>query len=73
MQKALSELASLPESELNRLVEHEPVLITQNGEPKFVAQSPDAFDSMVRRLRELEAASTQTKRRLGKLILFSRD
>ena len=32
------------DSELNRLVEREPVLITQNGEPQFVAQSLDAFE-----------------------------
>ena len=33
MQKALSELVSLPETELNRLFEREPLLVTQNGEP----------------------------------------
>ena len=69
MQKALSELASLPETELNRLFEREPLLVTQNGEPQFVAQSLDAFDAMVRRLRELEQADTP-KRNLGKLFLL---
>jgi len=73
MQKALSELAGLPENELNQLVEREPLLVTRNGEPQFVAQSLDAFDSMVRRLRELEATSKPAKKHLGKLILFTRN
>lgn len=72
MQKALSELVELPEAELNRLVEREPLLVTSNGEPKFVAQSLDAFEGMVRRLRELEAAS-KPPRRPAKLILLKRD
>jgi prevent-host-death family protein len=71
MQKSLSELASLPESELCRLVEREPVLITANGEPTFVAQSLDSFEEMVRRIRKLEAGSSvrPTDRR-AKLILL---
>ena len=73
MQKALSELIELPEAELNRLVDREPLLVTNNGEPQFVAQSLDAFDNMVRRLRELEAASKTSTRRPGKLILLKRD
>ena len=73
MQKALSELVSLPEAELNQLVQREPLLVTCNGEPQFVAQSLDAFESMVRRLRELEAASRPAKKKLGKLILFARN
>lgn len=55
MQKPLSELISLPEADLIRLVEREPLLVTQNGEPHFVAQSLTAYEAMVRRLRELEA------------------
>ena len=71
MQKALSELALLPEAELNRLFEREPLLVTQNGEPQSVAQSLDAFETMVRRLRELEAAaSSRAPKQLGKLFLF---
>jgi hypothetical protein len=55
MQKSLAEFLSLPESELIRLVAEGPLLITQDHEPRFVAQSIDAFESMVRRLRELES------------------
>lgn len=73
MQKALSDLASLPEAELSRLFEREPLLVTQNGEPQFVAQSLDAFETMVRRLRELENTSKPVStRRLGKLVLLRR-
>jgi len=56
MQKPLSELASLQPDELNQLVERAPVLVTQDGEPHFVAQSLQAFEHMVRRLRALEDA-----------------
>jgi len=55
MQKPLSELSSLPKAELVRLFEREPLLVTQYGEPRFVAQSLDSFESMVRRLRQLES------------------
>jgi prevent-host-death family protein len=70
MQKSLSELASLPESELSRLVEREPVLITANGEPTFVAQSLHSFEEMVRRIRKLEAAQRHRTEHRGKLILL---
>ena len=70
MQKPLSELSSLPEAELVRLFEREPLLVTRNGEPQFVAQSLDSFESMVRRLRQLESASAQSQRRRGTLILL---
>ena len=70
MQKPLSELSSLPEAELVRLFEREPLLITQNGEPQFVAQSLDSFESMVRRLRQLESMTTAVQNRRGKLILL---
>lgn len=72
MQKALSELSALPESELVQLFEREPVLVTQNGEPQFVAQSLDAFEAMVRRLRELESAPRPTSQSRGNLILLRR-
>ena len=70
MQKPLSELSSLPEAELVRLFEREPLLVTQNGEPQFVAQSLDSFESMVRRLRQLELTTTEVQKRRGKLILL---
>jgi PHD/YefM family antitoxin component YafN of YafNO toxin-antitoxin module len=71
MQKALSELVALPEAERTRLFEREPLLVTQNGEPHFVAQSLEAFESMVRRLRELESAPKPSHhQRRGKLILL---
>jgi len=56
MQKSLSELKSLPPSELSRLIEQldESLLVTNEGEPQFVAQSLGAFETMVRRLRLLE-------------------
>lgn len=57
MQKSLSEFVSLPEAELARIIEHGPLLVTQDEEPRFVAQSIDAFERMVRRLRELESVS----------------
>ena len=71
MQKPLSELVSLPEAELNRLFEGEPLLVTQNGEPHFVAQSLEAFETMVRRLRQLETDSeSERPKPRGKLILL---
>lgn len=73
MQKALSELIELPEAELDRLVEEQPLLVTRGGEFKFVAQSLDAFESMVRRIRELEAASRSTTKQPGKLFLLTRN
>ena len=56
MQKSLSELTSLPPDELSRLIDqlNEPLLVTNDGEPQFVAQSLTAFETMVRRLRLLE-------------------
>jgi hypothetical protein len=58
MQKSLSELAALLPEDVADLVQHmnEPLLVTHNGEPRFVAQSLQAFESMVRRLQTLEAA-----------------
>lgn len=70
MQKPLSELSSLPEAELVRLFEREPLLVTQNGEPQFVAQSLDSFEFMVRRLRQLESMTTAVQKRRGKLIFL---
>lgn len=39
MQKSLSEFVSLPKADLVQLIEREPLLITTDGEPQFVAQS----------------------------------
>lgn len=71
MQRTLSELSLLPENEVRQIVEKEPLLVTQNGEPQFVAQSLDAFDAMVGRLRQLEAQSRRpAPGRRGNLILL---
>lgn len=55
MQKSLSEFQLLTESELVRMISDGPLLVTKDDEPRFVAQSIDAFEAMVRRLRELES------------------
>lgn len=70
MQKALSELRTLTDSDVLKLVEREPILITTEGEPRLVAQSVDSFDAMVRRLRQLEAASHREANRPRKLFLL---
>ena len=57
MLKSLSEFQVLTGGELSRIVEHGPVLITDQEEPRFVAQSIDDYEAMVRRLRSLERAS----------------
>ena len=56
MQKSLSDLSSLSPEELTSLMEQigEPLLVTNNGQPQFVAQSLTGFESMIRRLRALE-------------------
>lgn len=77
MQKSLTELMSLPQDEVARLIQHldEPLLITSNGEPQFVAQSLSVFESMVRRLRALEDAVSEQKphsKPAGKVIPFRR-
>jgi PHD/YefM family antitoxin component YafN of YafNO toxin-antitoxin module len=59
MLKSLSEFQTLTGNELSRIVEHGPVLITDQEEPRFVAQSIEAFEAMVRRLRSLEQSSTR--------------
>jgi prevent-host-death family protein len=65
MQKSLSELSALPEDELSSLIDGagQPVLVTQNGEPRFVAQSLDDFDLMMRKLRALETAAKDHRQR----------
>jgi PHD/YefM family antitoxin component YafN of YafNO toxin-antitoxin module len=62
MQKSLSELTSLPPSELSEFMDqlNEPLLVTNDGEPQFVAQSLAGFEAMVRRLRALESGRGRT-------------
>ena len=57
VQKSLSEIVSLPEEEVLHLIadRNEPLLVTHEGEPRFVAQSLDAYEALIRRLRALEA------------------
>lgn len=56
MQKSLSEIVSLPEDEVLHLIagRDEPLLITHEGEPRFIAQSLGAYEALVKRLRTLE-------------------
>jgi PHD/YefM family antitoxin component YafN of YafNO toxin-antitoxin module len=56
MQKSFSENTSLAPDELSAFIEQmkEPLLVTNLGQPQFVAQSLSAFETMVRRLRILE-------------------
>jgi hypothetical protein len=61
MLQSLPEFQSLSRTELARMVELGPILITDGDEPRFVAQSIEAFESMVRRLRRLERVSTRRK------------
>ena len=71
MQRILSELSSLPDGELLKIVENEPLLVTQNGEPRFVAQSLESFESMVSRLRQLETRPrTLPSDRRGKVVFL---
>ena len=62
MLKSLSEFQALTGNELSRIVERGPVLITDQEEPRFVAQSIEAFEAMVRRLRILEQCSTRRRK-----------
>jgi PHD/YefM family antitoxin component YafN of YafNO toxin-antitoxin module len=73
MLKSLSEFQSLSETDLVRIVQHGPLLVTQDEEPRFVAQSIDAFEAMVRRLRELESATKKREAiRRAQVFLFRR-
>jgi len=46
--KSLPEFQALTGNELSQIVAHGPVLIIDHEEPKFVAQSIEAFEAMVR-------------------------
>jgi PHD/YefM family antitoxin component YafN of YafNO toxin-antitoxin module len=84
MQKSLSELTSLSSEELTVLMDqvNEPLLVTCDGQPRFVAQSLAGFEAMIRRLRALERenrtsapttfAEKPTSRPGGKVIPFPR-
>jgi len=84
MQKSLSELTSLSPEELTVLMDHvnEPLLVTSDGQPRFVAQSLSGFEDMIRRLRSLERqnrtraalnlAEKRTSHPGGKVIPFPR-
>jgi len=84
MQKSLSELTSLSSEELTVLMDqvNEPLLVTCDGQPRFVAQSLAGFEAMIRRLRALERenrtraplnlAKKQTSHPGGKVIPFPR-
>jgi hypothetical protein len=73
VQKSLSEIVALPEEEVLHLIagRNEPVLVTHEGEPRFIAQSLEAYETLVRRLRILEAESRKP-RRTGIVIPFRR-
>ena len=62
MLKSLADFRTLPEAELAELMDGGPILITQDDEPKFVAQSVGDFEEMVQRLRKLEAIATRRSR-----------
>lgn len=68
MQKALSEFVSLSAADIRRLTQAGPLLITNQDEPQFVAQSLESFEEMVRRLRALESKRSRPPRQLGKVI-----
>ena len=73
VQKSLSEIVSLPEEEVLHLIadREEPVLVTHEGEPRFVAQSLDAYEALIRRLRTLEAERRRPAR-MCRVIPFRR-
>ncbi len=62
MLKSLLEFQALTGTELTRMVEDGPILITDREEPRFVAQSVEDFEEMVRSLRRLEQASTRRQK-----------
>jgi hypothetical protein len=71
MLKSLSEFQSLTRTELARMVELGPVVITDSEEPRFVAQSIEAFENTVRRLRQFERATWRRQQiRSGQVIPF---
>lgn len=55
MLKSLSEFQSLTGVELADIVEQGPLLVTYQEEPRFVAQSVEEYEAMVKRIRQLES------------------
>jgi hypothetical protein len=82
MQKSFSEFTSLAPDELSAFIEQlkEPLLITNQGRPQFIAQTLTDFEDMVRRLRTLECEKHKnevgrkavTAGAMGKVIPFRR-
>ena len=73
MLKSLSEFRRLSDAELIRAIECGPLVLTENEEPRFVTQTIDSFEAMVRRLRELESSSKKRERpRLAPVIQLHR-
>ena len=72
MLKSLSDFQSLSHAELAEIVGKGPLLVTQDEEPRFVAQSVDAFETMVRRLREFELAAKRRSSRRAQIHLLRR-
>ncbi len=76
MLKSLSEIAALPEDELLSMLSErrEPVLITHNGEPRFVAQTVEQYETLIRKLRQLEAKTKphSPAKPLAKILPFRR-
>ncbi len=62
MLKSLSEFQTLSGSELTQIVEEGPILILDDEEPRFVAQSVEDFEAMVRRLRNFDQACVRRSR-----------
>jgi len=77
MQKSLSELSALSQHELSAFIDglEMPLLVTDQGEPRFVIQRLEAFENGVRRLRALEALhrtlASETERCSSRGKLFS--
>lgn len=63
MLKSLTEFQALTGIELARIVEQGPVLVTHEDEPRFVTQSVEAFEAMVRQLRTLQSSANRKRAR----------
>jgi len=68
MLKSFSEFVSLPATELIQIFQNGPLLVTLEDEPQFVAQSLDDYESMVRKLRELEAVTRRDRIRRARVV-----
>ena len=68
MQKSIVEFLSLAPADVIQLLGNGPLLVTQDEEPRFVAQSVEAFETMVRRLRELESSNRRDSSRRARVI-----